>query len=197
MLFDVLADNMKKMLMINGSPRSNGSSAEILNMIAGNASPKGFLCERINLGDLRIGHCKGCRYCKAHGKCVIDDDMTALYKKIQDADAIAFSVPVYFGAETGLFKNFLDRLYALIDNKDGIRTVRFGKEKTGVVAINCGAPDGNMIYHGLMTHLFTVLKSFGVTDVVSGIIPKASPDTVKESQFAKDLLDAFDFQISS
>jgi len=187
---------MKKILMINGSPRSNGSSAEILKIIAKKNS-KNYSSEIVNLGELKISHCKGCKYCKANGKCVIDDDMTSLYAKIQDCDAIAFSVPVYFGAETGLFKNFLDRLYALVDNKDGVRTVRFGKPKKGIVAINCGAPDGNMTYHGMMTHLFTVLKSFGVSDVVSGIIPKATPETVKDSQFLKDLLDAVKFQISS
>ena len=188
---------MKKMLMINGSPRSNGSSAKILNIIAENCSPKGYECEKIDLGGLDIKHCKGCMYCKKNGKCVTDDDMTPLYAKLQDADAIALAVPVYFGAETGLFKNFIDRLYALVDNKDGVRTVRSGKPKKGVIAINCGAPDGNMTYHGMMTHLFTVLKSFGVTDVSSGIIPKASPDTVKDSQFLIDLLASVDFQMSS
>jgi multimeric flavodoxin WrbA len=186
---------MKKMLMINGSPRGNGSSSEILNVIAEHCSPKGYSCERIDLGGLKISHCKGCKYCKANGKCITDDDMTPLYGKIQDADAVVFSVPVYFGAETGLFKNFLDRLYALVDVKDGVRTVRFGKEKKGIVAINCNAADGNMIYHGLMTHLFTVLRSFGVTDVSAGIIPKAAPDTVRDSQFTKDLLEALEFQM--
>ena len=187
---------MKKMLMINGSPRSSGSSAEILKIIANKVSPKGYSFEIVNLGDLKISHCKGCKYCKANGRCVTNDDMTLLYAKIQDCDAIAFSVPVYFGAETGLFKNFLDRFYALVDVKDGVRSVRFGKPKKGVVAINCGAPDGNMLYHGMMTHLFTVLRSFGVSDVVSGIIPKATPETVKDSQFLTDLLDALDFQMS-
>jgi multimeric flavodoxin WrbA len=188
--------NMRTMLMINGSPRNNGSSAEIIKAIAENASEKGFACDIVNLGELKISHCKGCRYCKAHGKCVIDDDMTPLYKKIQDADAIAFSVPVYFAAETGLFKNFIDRLYALVDMKDGVRSVRFGKEKKGIVAVNCGAPDGNMTYHGVMTRLMHILRSFGVTDVSSGIIPKASPESVKDSQFLKELLEAFDFQMS-
>jgi len=187
---------MKKMIMINGSPRNNGSSSEILNIIAERCSPKGYSCEKIDLGGLRISHCKGCKYCKSNGKCVVDDDMTMLYEKIQDSDAVVFSVPVYFGAETGLFKNFLDRLYALVDNKDGVRTVRFGREKKGIVAVNCAAADGNMIYHGMMTHLFTVLRSFGVTDVSSGIIPKATPETVKDSQFMTDLLDAVDFQMS-
>jgi multimeric flavodoxin WrbA len=190
------ADNMKNMLMINGSPRSDGSSSEILNIIAENSVPKGFICEKIDLGKLNISHCRGCMSCKRTGKCAVDDDMTALYKKMQDADAVVFSVPVYFGAETGLFKNFLDRIYALVDRKDGVRTVRFGKEKIGIVAVNCGAPDGNMIYHGVMTHLVMVLRSFGVDDVAAMVIPDASPEKVRTSQFMKDLLASFEFQMS-
>jgi multimeric flavodoxin WrbA len=187
---------MKKMLMINGSPRNKGSSAEILNVISEKSVKKGFSCEKINLSELKISHCIGCRYCKTNGKCNIDDDMSPLYGKIQDADFIVFSVPVYFGAETGLFKNFLDRIYALVDNKDGIRTVRFGREKKGMVVLNCAAPEGNMTYHGVMTRLVIVLRSFGVEDVSSAIIPKASPETVRDSQFMSELLDAFEFQLS-
>ncbi|MDR0791530.1 MAG: flavodoxin family protein [Methanomassiliicoccaceae archaeon] len=187
---------MKKMLMINGSPRSNGSSAELLRVVSERIVPKGYECETVDLGKLNVSHCKACMSCKSAGKCCISDDMTVLYDKVQDADAVAIAVPVYFGAEPGLFKNFLDRLYALVDRKDGVRTVRFGKKKTGIVAISCGAPDGNMIYHGMMTRLVTVLRSFDVADVSSGIIPNASPGTVRDSQFTKDLLDAIEFQMS-
>jgi multimeric flavodoxin WrbA len=187
---------MKRMLMINGSPRSDGSSAEILNIISERSIPKGYECETVNLGELRISHCKGCMSCKSTGKCAVIDDMSPLYEKLQEADAVVFSVPVYFGAEPGLFKNFLDRLYALVDRKDGVRTVRFGKEKKGIVAVNCGMPDGNMIYHGMMTHLVIVLRSFGVADVSSGIIPSASPGSVRGSQFMNDLLNAVEFQMS-
>jgi len=187
---------MKKMLMINGSPRSNGSSSVILDAISERSSGKGYECEKIDLGSLTISHCKACMHCKKHGKCAIDDDMVPLYSKVQDADALVFAVPVYFGAETGLFKNFIDRLYALVNNKDGVRIVNFGKPKKGVAAVNCGAPDGNMIYHGVMSHLVIVFRAFGITDVSSGIIPKASPDTVRDSEFMKDLLDALDFQLS-
>ncbi|MCL2712477.1 MAG: flavodoxin family protein [Methanomassiliicoccaceae archaeon] len=188
---------MKKMLMINGSPRSNGSSSEILDIIEDKVSSKGYECERIDLGMLKIMHCKGCRSCKSTGKCVTKDDMTPLYEKVQNADAITISVPVYFAAETGLLKNFIDRLYALMDRNEKGWNVRFGKVKKGVAAINCGAPDGNMIYHGMMNHLVTILRTFGSTDVASGIIPNASPDTIHDSQFTKDLLSGIDFLMSS
>jgi multimeric flavodoxin WrbA len=116
---------MRKMIIINGSPRGGGSSSAISDAVAENASGKGFACERIDLGELRISHCRGCMGCKSTGRCAIDDDMTPLYGKVQDADAVMFSVPVYFGAETGLLKNFIDRLYALIDVRDGVMTARY------------------------------------------------------------------------
>jgi multimeric flavodoxin WrbA len=186
---------MKKMLMINGSPRNNGSSAEMLKIIAEKSAEKGYECEIVDLGKLKISHCKGCMSCKSTGKCCNNDDMTALYDKVQNADAVAFATPVYFAAETGLFKNFIDRLYSLVDRKDGVRTVRFGKEKKGIIAISCGIPDGNMVYLGMLTRLVTTLKSFGVNDIASGIVPKPAGN-IRDSPFMKDLLDAVEFQLS-
>ena len=183
---------MKNMLLINGSPRNDGSSSRMLDIISERSS--GYECERIDLGEKRISHCRGCLMCKKNGECSIRDDMQPIYKKIQDADMIAIAVPVYFGTETGLLKNFIDRLYALMDRKaDGSWDIRFGKRKKGVIAIPCGAPDGNMIYHGMMTHLTVVLRMFGASDVASGIVPSASPETIGDSQFMKDLMDAYDF----
>ena len=183
---------MKRMLLINGSPRKDGSSSRMLDMISGRSLEYEY--ERIDLGEKKISHCKGCLLCKDKGECSVNDDMRPLYKKIQDADAIAIAVPVYFGGETGLLKNFIDRLYALMDRKDdGSWNVRFGKKKKGIVAIPCGAPDGHMIYHGVMTHMTVVLRMFGASDVASGIVPSASPETIADSQFMKDIMDAYDF----
>ena len=182
---------MKKMLLINGSPRNKGSSSKMLDIISERSSEYEY--ERIDLGEKKISHCKGCLMCKKNGECSVKDDMFPIYKKIQDADAIAIAVPVYFGSETGLLKNFIDRLYALMDrNADGSWNVRFGKQKKGIIAIPCGAPDGNMIYHGLLTHMTTILRTFGASDVASGIVPSASPETMADSKFMKDIMDAYD-----
>jgi multimeric flavodoxin WrbA len=189
---------MKKMLLINGSPRKNGSSAELLKMISEKSDAKGYECELVNLCDLKISNCGGCLACKKTKECAVKDDMIPLYKKLQDADAISIAVPIYFAAETGLLKNFIDRLYALMDRKpDMTWDVRFGKKKKAVVAVCCGAPDGNMIYQGTMTRLVITLKSFGAEDAVSGIIPGASMKPVRDSPFTKELLDGVDFLLSS
>ena len=188
---------MKKMLLINGSPRKKGSCAALLSIICEMGEGSGYECELTDLSDLKIGHCRGCMSCKKTGKCAFDDDMTPLYGKIQDADVLVLSTPVYFAAETGLMKNFIDRWYALMDyGPKGKHSFRFGKEKKGIVAITCGAPDGNMVYHGLAARLTMTLKSCGVSDISSVIIPQASPDTVGRSPFMDDFLDAVNAQLS-
>ena len=185
------------MLLINGSPRRKGSCAELLRIVEEMGEGSGYECELVNLSDLKIGYCKGCMSCKKTGKCAFDDDMTPLYEKIQDADVFVISTPVYFAAETGLMKNFIDRWYALMDyGPNGTRTFRFGKEKKGVIAITCGAPDGNVVYMGLVSRLTMTLKSCGLSDVVSVVIPQASPETVSKSPFMDDFLDALNAQLS-
>ncbi|MCL1984221.1 MAG: flavodoxin family protein [Methanomassiliicoccaceae archaeon] len=185
------------MLLINGSPRKNGSCAALLNIIREMGEGSEYECELVNLSDLKIGYCKGCMSCKKTGKCAFNDDMTPLYGKIQDADFFVISTPVYFAAETGLIKNFIDRWYALMDyGPKGTRTFRFGKEKKGVVAITCGAPDGNMSNHGLMARLTMTMGSCGISDITSVIIPQASPETVGKSPFMNDFLDALHAQLS-
>ena len=185
---------MKKMLLVNGSPRKNGASAELLSMITEKAKAAGYDCETVNLGDLKISHCKACMSCKKTKECAIKDDMTPLYKKFQDADAFAMAVPIYFGRETGLLANFVDRLYALMDRKaDGSYDVRFGNKKKGIVAIPCGAPDGNMTYLCASTHLVVVMRMFGMTEVAAGIIPGAPMGPIKDSKFTKELMSSVDF----
>ena len=188
---------MKKMLIINGSPRNNGSCSDALKIISEKCAAKGYECERIDLGNLKISHCKGCMSCKKTKECAVKDDMTPLYRKFQDADAVAIAVPIYFAAETGLLKNFIDRLYALMDRKpDNSWDVRFGKKKKGIVAVCCGAPDGNMVYQGTMTRLVITLRSLGVADAASGIIPGTAMTPVRDSPFMKELSEGVDFLLS-
>jgi len=185
---------MQKILAINGSPRGDGSTAKVLETIAEKMNG-GYSTEIVNLGGLNISFCKACMNCKKTGSCAISDDMTPLYEKIRDADVLIFGTPVYFGAETGLFKNFLDRMYAMVQIKNGVRTPELGKPKKGSAFITCGAPDGNMTYHGVATHLISILRSFGISDVSSTVIPKADPATITgQNQFA-DYMDAIEFQL--
>ncbi len=90
---------MVKTILISGSPR-NGKTESILKEMDG---------ELILLRNLKIKHCTGCLTCEKTHKCVIQDDMQALYPKLENADVIVIGTPNYFENVPGILKDFIDR----------------------------------------------------------------------------------------
>lgn len=102
----------KKVLGIVGSPRRNGNTHVLVSRILQGARAAGAKTETIFLADLDIGECDGCCACwKGKHECVKDDDMSALYPKIIEADALVLGTPVYWFGPTAILKGFIDRLF--------------------------------------------------------------------------------------
>ncbi len=104
-----------KIFAVNGSPRKQGSTAAVINEMVRMALDAGHHVDRHDVYDLNISGCRGCMGCKHGDSCVIDDDMTQIYLEMKEADIIILGSPIYMGAETGPFKMFIDRTYALLD----------------------------------------------------------------------------------
>lgn len=105
---------MKKIYAINGSPRNSANTATILEHALRGAAEAGAETELIHLSKLTFSGCKSCFACKRkegrnYGKCALRDDLTPILDKLYSADGIIFGTPVYFGGETGLFRNFMER----------------------------------------------------------------------------------------
>lgn len=101
-------------LVLNGSPRGERSNTLRL----ARAFVEGFSgvnpdaeIEIIHINKLDIKPCLGCFSCwtKTPGSCVINDDMQALYKKIESADIIIENFPLYFFGIPSGFKAVVDR----------------------------------------------------------------------------------------
>jgi len=106
---------LKKILIINGSPRSKGNTAVLSEQLIAGAVEAGADVEIIRLQGLEIQPCDGCDSCQTKsGGCVISDDMQEIYPKLQDADVIVIASPVYWFNMTAQTKAFLDRWYALV-----------------------------------------------------------------------------------
>ena len=56
---------------------------------------------------------KECRQPGFEGFCLLKDDMTDIYPKIVDSDAVIFDFPLYTGRECSQLASFLDRWYPL------------------------------------------------------------------------------------
>ena len=94
------------------SPRKNGNTDLLIEEALKGARDGGAKTEKVRLHKLKMGYCIGCRKCKDPGfdkTCLINDDMSAVYQKIIDADAMIVGFPIYTGRECAQLSTFLDR----------------------------------------------------------------------------------------
>lgn len=106
---------MKKIYAVNGSPRKNGNTAQLLQKALEGAASIGAEIKLIQLVDLDFSGCRSCFACKRLQNptpgCALKDDLAKFLKELLQADGIIMGSPIYFGAETGLYRNFLERLF--------------------------------------------------------------------------------------
>ena len=106
---------MKKIYAVNGSPRKNGNTAQLLQKALEGAASAGAEVKLIQLADLNFSGCRSCFACKKLANpspgCILKDDLTEILKELLQADGIIMGSPIYFGAESGLYRNFLERLF--------------------------------------------------------------------------------------
>ncbi len=97
-----------KILLLNASPKANGATQEILRTVR-EALPEFVESELVCLGEYDIQYCLGCKRCYETCRCVRQDDVTALLKKMDEADALVIAAPSYWADVPGQFKVFIDR----------------------------------------------------------------------------------------
>ena len=101
-----------KVIAFCASPRINGNTDLLVDEALKGATSTGAQGEKIMLQKIKMGYCIGCRKCKDkdyEGMCVVKDDLTEIYQKIIDADAIIIGFPIYTGRECAQLSTFLDR----------------------------------------------------------------------------------------
>lgn len=104
-----------KIIIINGSPRTNGFTATVLHSMESNLKSKGAETEYFDLTSLSMEHCKGCCACYKTGHCYMKDDATKLSEMIQDADGLILGTPTYASNVSGHMKQFIDRGHFVIE----------------------------------------------------------------------------------
>jgi multimeric flavodoxin WrbA/putative sterol carrier protein len=107
-----------KALIVYGSPRHKRSASyHIGKSFADGLRRAGLHVDEIMLSKQNIHHCIGCFTCwtKTPGVCIHKDDMVENLPKLQKANLIVFSTPLYVYNVTGLLKNFLDRQIPLLE----------------------------------------------------------------------------------
>ncbi len=126
---------MKKVLILNGSPRKSGYTKEMIDVFVNNCKRE---CQILDCQKLDIKYCVDCRYCQNNFECVVNDDMQSIYKKIEEADVLIFATPIYFGSVSAQIKKVIDRFQVYFyRNMQGQNKEL--KKKTGVLIAVGGA----------------------------------------------------------
>lgn len=105
----------KKVVVITGSPRKNGNSFAMTDSFIQAARAKGHSVTRFDAAMMQIGGCRACETCFSTGKaCTFDDDFNKIAPAILQADAIVFTMPVYWYSIPAQIKGVIDRIYSLV-----------------------------------------------------------------------------------
>ena len=99
-----------KVLMLNGSPRSNGNTAVALREMETVFRENGVEVETVVIGNRAIRGCVACGGCAKIGKCVFDDAVNELAPKFEAADGLVVASPVYYASANATLVACLDRL---------------------------------------------------------------------------------------
>ncbi len=100
-----------KVLLLNGSPHSNGSIYTALNEMVGVFHKEGIDTEIVNCGHLDIRGCIACGRCSELGRCVFDDIVNEVAAKLEEADGFVVGSPVYYASANATVIALLDRLF--------------------------------------------------------------------------------------
>ncbi len=132
---------MKKLLILQASPRKNGNLYQMANDLSEKYRLNGYETEIIDVCSLKFHDCTACMQCRTSQNCIFTDDANEAGKKIQAADVIAVATPVWWGNIPGHLKSLFDRLVGVMmrESKMGI-PVPLLKGKKGILLVTCTTP---------------------------------------------------------
>ena len=100
-----------KVLILNGSPRTEGNTAIALNEMVKIFAEDGIETEVVQIGNQDIRGCIACNACYQKGSCVFDDVVNQLAPKFEEADGLVIASPVYYASANATLIACLDRLF--------------------------------------------------------------------------------------
>ena len=103
-----------KILVLNGSPRLNGNTADMIAGFQAGAEEAGHSVQVENVAHRNVKGCMACEWChtKGNGQCVQQGDMQQLYPAILSADMVVFASPIYYFTMSSQLQSVIHRTYS-------------------------------------------------------------------------------------
>ena len=172
---------MSRILILTGSPRRNGNTDRLAQSFAKGAEESNQV-EIVSVCDYKVNPCIGCNSCfsREGNRCFQNDDMTAIYEKLSQADILIIASPVYFYGISSQLKAIIDRLHTPLRNS-------FNIKKLGLILV--GAATLPELFDAIITQYRLVLNFFKLEDAGSVLVRGAKE---KGEVSEEDLKKAFE-----
>ena len=156
-----------KIIAINVSPRKNWNTARLLEAALEGAEANGAEIKLYHLYDYDFKGCRSCFACKRigspfYGKCALKDELTPILEEIKAADGLILGTPIYFGAATGEFRSFLERLFFPNYAYDVAKPSLWGKITPNAVIYTMGMKKPDAYSESFKITANTMGKLFGI-----------------------------------
>ena len=172
-----------KIVIINGSPRTNGATAAVLRSIENQLLLCGAEVDYYDLSKLDMKQCIGCCACYSTGHCHIDDDAEKLSRLISRADGLILGSPTYASNVSGYMKLLIDRGHFVIEQ---LLTGKYCV--TVATGENYGNRNTSRILNDLILYSGGQLSQKIVLNVPFNSLGKNGPHTEKLSRSAAQKL---------
>ncbi|MCJ7606028.1 MAG: flavodoxin family protein [Dehalococcoidales bacterium] len=135
-----------KVLGIMGSPRIKSNTDLLLDEALKGAASAGAEVEKLVIDRLNITACKEIYQCSKDGTCPLRDDMTGLYDKILEADAVIAASPIFFYTVSAQMMQFISRCQALWARRYILKNLDIPLKKGAFIGV--GATKGSRLFDG-------------------------------------------------
>ena len=180
-----------KTIILNGSPRKNWNTAQILKEVRKGAESVNDEVEYFDLYDFEYNGCRSCMACKRVGnkdcKCYWKDGLSPVLDKIMSADRLITGSPVYYSEPTGGFRSFMERLtFPALSYNDYSSTFKGKLDVVVFLTMNTPLEGYNNM---LQSRMAEILGPFHFMNGETRIIPVC--DTLQVKDYSKYEMHSF------
>lgn len=165
--------------VLNGSPRKNGNTSQVLGVMAKHLEEEGHSFKSVDLNRFSISGCLGCAYCRTDDHephCIQEDGAGVVIEKLLEADLVIYASPVYYWGFTGQMKTFIDRTFCLYNGYKTPDHVSLVENKLFALVVTAGGGlEGNAQF--LFTAFDNILGCYKARNAGKLLIPYCKSST--------------------
>ncbi len=135
-------------IVFSGSPRKGGNTDLLADAFVAGATSQRANVEKIRLIELKYSPCIECGGCDETGKCILKDDLTEIYPKIESADVVVLASPMFFYNITANSQALVERSQAFWVRQYVLKQGEIGGKRRQGIFLSAGATKGKLLFDG-------------------------------------------------